>query len=149
MNVYSQGNVSAEEVESEFDTLRVQSVDHDQIPDEEHVRKKDRALRIPTPDRKATSRSFCPVPGYNRGLSSCSFLGNITSVQHTFDVIFGGFDALYKRRSFVHFYEEYGVEEGMFLDALAQLQGHQDDYRWAEGNEWDIMDSEGYEDPDE
>ena len=63
------------------------------------------------------SLPFCPAPGYDCELSSCSFLGNITNVQHSFEMMFSRFDALYKRKRSVQFYEECGVEEDMFLDA--------------------------------
>ena len=112
------GNVSPEEVRSELDNLRSPKMCSNQTPDEEqHARDRERPLHIPPPhNNKATSLFFCPAPGYDRGLSSCSFLANLTSIRHTFDMIFGRFDALYKRKSFVHFYESV-VDEEMFLDA--------------------------------
>lgn len=47
----------------------------------------------------------------------------------------------------MHSYEEYGVDEEMFLDAWALLQGHRGDYKWVERDDFDMSDEEGSDDP--
>jgi tubulin beta len=64
--------------------------------------------------------SLCDIPP--RGLSmAATFIGNNTAIQEVFKRIGGQFQAMYKRKAFLHWYTGEGMDEMEFTEAESNM----------------------------
>lgn len=64
--------------------------------------------------------SICDVPP--RGMTmSCTFIGNNTAIQETFQRICDQFTIMLKRKAFLHWYTGEGMEENEFTEAFSNV----------------------------
>lgn len=69
---------------------------------------------------KSVQMAFCPVPPHGLETSS-TLVGNSTAIQETLGPISAQFSALFRRRAWVHWYEEFGLDETEFVEAESSL----------------------------
>ncbi len=68
-----------------------------------------------------TLASICDVPARNFRLSA-TFVGNNTAIQEVFTRVATQFDAMFRRKAFLHWYLNEGMDEMEFVEADANLK---------------------------
>lgn len=101
---FFRGNVSVKEVEDEM--LRVQTKNQSYFVD-----------WIPNNVQSAV----CSVPPKDVNMSA-TFIANSTSIQELFTRIGGQFNAMFKRKAFLHWYTGEGMDETEFTEAESNMQ---------------------------
>lgn len=101
---FFRGNVSVKEVEDEM--LRVQTKNQSYFVD-----------WIPNNVQSAV----CSVPPKDLNMSA-TFIANSTSIQELFTRIGGQFNAMFKRKAFLHWYTGEGMDETEFTEAESNMQ---------------------------
>lgn len=99
--------------------------------------------QVTNPDSESTipwlprdlKHSFCRKISSSRKIISGNFVGNNTGIRVVFQRMVERFEALFRRKAFLHWYRVEGMEEFEFTEALFQLKSLIADYSEIEGNE--------------
>ncbi|KAH8828812.1 tubulin beta chain [Flagelloscypha sp. PMI_526] len=107
LSILLRGNVPFEEAQTQIHQARLASPHHrltDSIPEETQV-------------------SQCPIAPNrpNRLNMSAALLGNTTAIRGTFKHFNDGFNAMYRRKAFLHWYTGEGMDEMEFAEAESNV----------------------------